>query len=79
MFKEFRQWRKERKARLEIAAGNKEYLINAVDNISWLKKFIEQCNANPDLIVTLWTSNGARFEIKTVSRGEKRGIRWDAQ
>lgn len=79
MFKEFRQWRKERKARLEAAAGNKEYLINAVDDISWLKKFIEQCNANPDLIVTLWYPNGTHVDLRTETKAVKRGIRWDAQ
>lgn len=77
MFKEFRQWRKERKDRLNIAAGNKEYLINAVDDIGFLKKFIDQCNANPNLIITLWTSNGTRIELKTVNKAEKRSIRWD--
>lgn len=79
MFKEFRQWRKERKAKLAIAAGNKEYLINAVDDISFLKRFIEQCNANPDLIITLWTANGTRIDLRTETKVEKRGIRWDAQ
>ncbi len=66
IIKEFVQWRKERAKKLQIAKGNKEYLINTFADISLLKQVIDKCNKDPDLVVTMWTLDGTRLDIKTV-------------
>ena len=75
IIKEFVQWRKERAKKLQIAKGNKEYLINTFADISLLKQVIDKCNKDPDLVVTMWTLDGTRLDIKTVhTNSNKRTI-----
>lgn len=75
IIKEFTQWRKERAKKLQIAQGNKEYLINTFADTSFLKQVIDKCNKDPDLVVTMWTLDGTRLDIKTVhTNSNKRTI-----
>lgn len=75
MIKEFIEWRKERAKKLEFARGNKEYLINTFTDTTLLKKIISECNKDPDLVVTMWTIDGTRLDIKTThTNSNKRTI-----
>ncbi len=75
IIKEFIQWRRERAKKLQIAKGNKEYLINTFADVTFLKKVVNECNKDPDLVVTMWTVDGTRLDIKTVhTNSNKRTI-----
>ena len=76
MIKEFKQWRNERRKRLAMLKGNREYLYNAfldADSLSLLFKKIPD-----DREVVLWALDGTKIVVKPAKRDDNnRSINWD--
>lgn len=76
MIKEFKQWRNERKKRLAMLKGDKEYLFNAfldADSLALLFKKIPD-----DREVVLWSLDGIKIVIRPAQReNNSHSINWD--
>lgn len=78
IFREFIEYLKWKKRKIEEAEGNKAYLVNMFADPQLLEDTIKACNDNPDLVAELWTVDGARLKLHTYDRnGKNRGINWD--
>lgn len=79
LISEFKEWRKERAARIDIAKKNEAYLVNAFADKEYLEKIIKQIQRCPDVSATLFTLDGMRLELSNRSHtgDKKRTIDWD--
>lgn len=78
MFKEFIEYLKWKKRKVEEAEGNKAYLVNMFADPQLLEDTIKACNDNPDLVAELWTVDGARLKLHTYDHRNNKGrINWD--
>lgn len=79
IIKEFRQWRAERKKRLQMLKGNREYLWNCFLDFDGLQELFDRLETAPDITVTLFSLDGTRIEIKHQRQPlrQKERINWD--
>lgn len=71
MLKEFREWRNERRKKLEFAAGNKEYLLNSFADKAFLEKCLKVVERE-NVVITIWLLDGSRMDIKPIERSNRR-------
>lgn len=78
LLREFIEYLKWKKRKIEEAEGNKACLVNMFADPQLLEDTIKACNDNPDLVAELWTRDGARLKLHTYDRnGNSRRINWD--
>lgn len=76
MIKEFKLWRNERRKRLAMLKGNKEYLYNAFLDADSLEKLFSKIP--DDREVVLWALDGTKIVVKAVKQtNNQRSIDWD--
>lgn len=77
MLGQFRAWRNERRKRLEMLRGNKEYLFNNFLDAESLHELFKKIP--DDREVVLWSLEGIKIVVKPAKtdRDNTRTIHWD--
>lgn len=72
----FKKKKRERDAKLAIAAANKRYLIDCYGDAAFLNRMIELVNRDPELRVDIVLSDNTKVQVYS-HRDSHRNIIWD--